>query len=84
MKPTQNMTLPCAVFGHNYIKSKTNSNRISELTCCNCKTIVTTDLRGNFEASTISNKRIQSILIKLFRLNLNLTKVTFSSQVNYN
>ena len=64
MKPTQNTNLSCAVFGHNYVKSKTNSNRTSELTCCQCKTVVTTDLRGNFEASTISNKRIQPTLIK--------------------
>ncbi|WP_339623626.1 hypothetical protein [uncultured Winogradskyella sp.] len=79
MKPTQNNSLPCAVFGHNYIKSKTNSNHTSELTCCNCNTVVTTDLRGNFEASTISNKRIQSTLIKLFRLNLNFSKLNFNS-----
>lgn len=79
MKSKQNNALPCAVFGHNYVKSKTNSNRTSELTCCHCNTVVNTDSKGNFETSTIANKKIQLTLIQLFRLNLNYSRLSFNS-----
>ena len=78
MKPTSNKALPCAVFGHNYVKSKTNSDRTTELTCCHCNIVVNTDASGNFEETTIGNKDIQSTLRKLFHLNLQISRPTFS------
>ncbi len=68
MNPTTNKALPCAVFGHNYVKSKTNMDNTLELTCCNCNAVVMTDSKGNFEQSSISNTHIQSVLRQLFLL----------------
>jgi hypothetical protein len=79
MKPTNNKALPCAVFGHNYKKSKTNSDSTAELTCSHCNAIVHTDVKGNFEASSISNKNIQSALRQLFHLNLSISGPSLSS-----
>ncbi|MCT4628308.1 hypothetical protein [Winogradskyella sp.] len=78
MKPTINKTLPCAVFGHNYVKSKTNDDHSSELTCSHCNAIVKTDANGNFDELSISNKHIQSTLRQLFHLNLQISKPKFS------
>lgn len=78
MKPTSNKALPCAVFGHNYVKSKTNSDQTTELTCCHCHIVVNTDASGNFEEAEMSNKNIQSALRKLFHLKLRLSKPNYS------
>lgn len=78
MKPTSNKALPCAVFGHNYVKSKTNSDQTTELTCCHCNIVVNTDTSGNFDETTISNKHIQSTLRRLFHLNFQISKPNFS------
>ncbi|WP_339753744.1 hypothetical protein [uncultured Winogradskyella sp.] len=78
MKPTINNALPCAVFGHNYIKSKTNSDCTTKLTCSHCNVVVHTDSKGNFEESCIANKNIQSALRQLFHLNLSISKPSFS------
>ncbi|WP_299366902.1 hypothetical protein [Winogradskyella sp.] len=77
MEPTSNKALPCAVFGHNYVKSKTNSDQTAELTCSNCGTVVTTDKHGNFDELSLSNKDIQSTLRRLFHLNLQISKPNF-------
>ncbi len=74
MKPTNNKALSCSVFGHNYVKSKTNSDETIELQCSQCHIITTTDKYGNFIESTISNKNIQSALRKLFHLNYQISK----------
>ncbi|MDP5081105.1 MAG: hypothetical protein NWP87_00505 [Winogradskyella sp.] len=74
MKPTTQKALPCAVFGHNYTKSKTNSDNTAELTCTHCNITVLTDVKGNFELSSISNKNIQSALRQLFHLSLSISK----------
>jgi len=74
MKPTNNKALPCSVFGHNYVKSRTNEDETVELQCTHCNIVTTTDKHGNFMESTISNKNIQSTLRKLFHLNFQLSK----------
>ena len=74
MKPTTNKALSCAVFGHNFVKSKTNSDHSSQLQCCECNAVVHTDSKGNFEGNSISNKAIQSALRQLFHLNLSSSK----------
>jgi hypothetical protein len=74
MKPTIQNALPCAVFGHNYKMAKRNSNHTTELICTNCNAIVHTDVKGNFETSSISNKDIQSSLRQLFHLNLRISR----------
>lgn len=79
MKPTAQKALPCSVFGHNYTKSKTNSDNTAELTCTHCNITVQTDVKGNFEISSISNKHIQSTLRQLFHLNLGISKSLLSS-----
>ena len=78
MKPTSNKALPCAVFGHNYVKSKTNSDQTAELVCGHCGNITTTDKAGNFDDLSFSNKDIQSTLRQLFHLNLQISKPKFS------
>jgi hypothetical protein len=74
MKPATQKALPCSVFGHNYIKSKTNSDNTAELTCTHCNISVQTDVKGDFEISSISNRHIQSALRQLFHLNLGISK----------
>jgi len=74
MKPTNNKALQCSVFGHNYVKSKTNFDETIELKCAHCNITTTTDSHGNFIESTIQNKHIQSTLRKLFHLNYQLSK----------
>lgn len=78
MKPTTSKALPCAVFGHNYVKSKTYSDLTSELTCSHCNTVVKTDTSGNFEESNATNKHIQTTLRQLFHLKLQTAKLKFS------
>ncbi|MFC0603584.1 hypothetical protein [Winogradskyella pulchriflava] len=70
MKPTFNNALPCAVFGHNFVKSKTNSDHTVELTCCHCNHVATTDAQGNFREETLTNKHMQTTLRKLYHLKL--------------
>ncbi|MBV7269666.1 hypothetical protein [Winogradskyella luteola] len=77
MKPTLKRALPCAVFGHNYIKSKTYADHTAELSCCHCNTVVKTDIHGNFEEFNITNKDIQSTLRQLFHLKLQISKPNF-------
>ena len=73
MKPTTtNKTLPCAVFGHNYIRSKTNIDHTIELTCIHCEMVVVTDRNGDFETNTVSNIQIKDTLQELYRLNRRL------------
>ena len=74
MKPTLNKALPCAVVGHNYTKSKTNSDHTYQLTCNHCGIITNSDQIVNFEESSISNKDILSTLKQLFHLKLQLSK----------
>ena len=62
MSSTFNKAIPCSVFGHNYMKSKTNADHTSELKCSHCNISVKTDTKGNFSESSISNKNIQSTL----------------------
>ena len=78
MKSTTSKALPCAVFGHNYVKSKTNSDQTAELTCSHCNTVVKTDASGNFEDLSVSNKHIQTTLRQLFHLKLQISKPKFS------
>jgi len=68
MKPPKNKTLPCAIFGHNYIRSKTNIDHTIELTCSHCDMVVVTDHNGNFDANTVSNGQIKDTLQELYRL----------------
>ena len=68
MQPTSNKTLPCAIFGHNYIRTKTNIDHSAELTCTNCDIVVITDSHGNFDTHTISNSHMKDVLRKLYRL----------------
>lgn len=68
MKPTSTEILPCAIFGHNYVKSKTNMDHTIEMTCSHCDTVVVTDHHGNFENNTVSNRQITDTLQELYRL----------------
>lgn len=68
MKPTSTGLLPCAIFGHNYERSKTNMNHTIELTCSHCDTTVVTDNHGNFETNTVRNSQIKDTLQELYRL----------------
>ena len=77
MKPTSNNALPCAVFGHNYVKTKSQSDHTTQLTCRHCGTVVETDEHGNFDELSLPNKDIQSTLRQLFHLNLQIAKPKF-------
>lgn len=78
MKPTSNKAIPCAVFGHNFVKTKTNSDQTIDLKCSHCGVTETTDKNGNFDEFSIANKDVQSTLRQLFHLNLQLSKPKFS------
>lgn len=77
MKPISNNALPCAVFGHNYVRSKTNSDQTAELTCSHCNHTSTTDTEGNFIEETLTNKHMQTTLRKLYHLKLRVHKPSF-------
>ncbi|RCW93724.1 hypothetical protein [Winogradskyella arenosi] len=79
MKPTNKKPLPCAVFGHNYMRSKTNSDQTVELTCTHCNTIVVTDSFGNFENNTLKNPEIADTLRELYQLTRQLSKTRVAS-----
>ncbi|WP_296313006.1 hypothetical protein [Winogradskyella sp. UBA3174] len=68
MKPTFNKALPCSVFGHNYIRTKTNIDYTLELTCSHCDAVVVTDRNGNFDSITVSNTQIKDTMQELYRL----------------
>ena len=74
MKPKSSEILPCAIFGHNYIRSKTNIDHTAELTCTHCDTVVVTDQQGNFENITVSNTQITDALQDLYRLTKRILK----------
>jgi len=74
MKPTINKTLPCAIFGHNYIRTKTYIDHSVELTCSHCDMVVVTDHHGNFDTNTVSNSHIKETLQELYRLTRRLYK----------
>ncbi len=78
MRPTSNKTLPCAIFGHNYKRTKTYIDHSVELTCAHCDTVVVTDHHGNFDTNTISNSQIKDTLRELYRLSRRFPKVTVS------
>ena len=78
MNSTIHKTLPCSVFGHNYIKSKTNTDNTAQLTCSHCDIIVNTDTKGNFEDYSISNKNINETLRRLYHIKLRSYKPVFS------
>lgn len=80
MKPTSNKAVPCMVFGHNYVKSKTKTDHSTELRCCECGTVVSTDSYGNFNEVSVFNQDIQTTLRRLFHLNLQIKKPNFSGQ----
>ncbi|MBC3845888.1 hypothetical protein H8K90_05825 [Winogradskyella echinorum] len=68
MKSNTNKNLPCAIFGHNYIRSKTNIDYTVELTCTHCDVVVVTDDNGNFDTNTVTNTQLKDTLQKLYRL----------------
>lgn len=78
MKPTTNNILPCAIFGHNYLRTKTNMDHTFELTCLQCDMVVITDHNGDFDTNTVSNSQIKDTLQKLYRLTHRLQKAKVS------
>jgi hypothetical protein len=78
MNLTNKKTLPCAVFGHNYIRTKTNIDHTVELTCSHCDTIIVTDCNGNFDSITVSNTQIKETLQELYRLTHRFQKAQVS------
>lgn len=79
MKPTSNKSMPCALFGHNYVVTKEHLDRTSELTCTHCNTVVTTDSNGNFDENTISNSQIKETLRELYKLSQRFSDYKMSS-----
>jgi len=61
-----NKVLPCAVFGHNYIITKTFIDHTSKLSCQNCGAVIKTDPKGNFKETVLPSKDVQRILYKLY------------------
>lgn len=75
MQPTYNFSLPCAVFGHNYIKSKKSPNSHAEIKCTNCEMVAQTDDEGNFIETRVVNRDIQVKLRKLYHLKLRTSSI---------
>jgi len=73
-----NKPLPCAIFGHNYRRLKTNLDRTIEMTCVHCDMVVITDQKGNFDSYTVSNTQIKDTLQELYRLKRLLPKAKVS------
>ena len=78
MKPTPNNSLSCAVFGHNYVKSKSSSKSSSELCCSNCGTVVYTDIKGNFIENSVASEEIQKTLRQFYHLSLRISRLKMS------
>ena len=78
MKPTTEKSLSCAIFGHNYIRSKTNIDHTAEFTCTHCDTVVLTDEHGNFDTNTVSNSQIKDTLEELYYLTRRFSKLKAS------
>ncbi|MFK7832446.1 MAG: hypothetical protein AB8B52_04145 [Winogradskyella sp.] len=74
MKTNTTKILPCAVFGHNYKRSKTNLDHTIELTCSHCDAVVVTDHHGNFDNITVANTQIKDTLQELYRLTRRIQK----------
>lgn len=74
MKPNSNTILPCAIFGHNYVRSKTNLDHTIELLCSHCDAEVVTDDHGNFKNHTVANSQITDTLQELYRLTKRIPK----------
>ncbi|WP_299098375.1 hypothetical protein [uncultured Winogradskyella sp.] len=79
MKPTSTELLPCAIFGHNYVRSKTNIDYSLELTCTHCDAVVNTDSHGNFENNTVHNSQLKNTLQELYRLTKRFNKLKATS-----
>ncbi|MBC2844017.1 hypothetical protein [Winogradskyella flava] len=74
MKPTSYNTMPCALYGHNYIVTKEYLDRTSELTCKHCQVKLKTNASGDFMETINPSKDVQNILRKLYQLNLKSAK----------
>ena len=74
MKTTTYIPLPCAVLGHNFIRSHQYNDNSYELTCKCCGTVVQTDAHGNFDNISSPDKHIKSTLRTLYHLKLQLLK----------
>ncbi|WP_411894086.1 hypothetical protein [Winogradskyella sp. A2] len=79
MKSYPNTTLPCAVFGHNYIKTKSNKDHTLELSCNHCGIVVNTDAKGNFENISSPKLHIKTVIRELYLLKLQTVKAKLSS-----
>ncbi|NRD22325.1 hypothetical protein HNV10_03675 [Winogradskyella litoriviva] len=79
MKPKTNPILPCAIFGHNYKRSKTYIDHTAELTCTHCDAVVITDSNGNFENNTVTNSQLKDTLQELYRLTRTVSKTKVTS-----
>ena len=64
MSPNLTSTLSCAVFGHNFVHSKSKS----EFICTNCKTKANPDQNGDFEELPLLNKEVNQTIRQLFLL----------------
>jgi len=78
MISNSNKSLPCAIFGHNYTRSKTNLDRTIEMTCVHCDLVVITDQKGNFDSHAVSNTQIKDTLQELYRLKRHFPKAKVS------
>ncbi|MFP4844431.1 hypothetical protein [Winogradskyella sp. PE311] len=70
-----NKVIPCAVFGHNYIKIKTYVDYTSKLCCQNCGTIIKTDQKGNFKETVLPSKDVQRLIYKLYSIKRRLNSL---------
>ncbi|MBO3115367.1 hypothetical protein J4050_01330 [Winogradskyella sp. DF17] len=77
MKPAIKNTLPCTVFGHNYVISGLRQNNPVSLACKECGSPLNTDDNGNFTENGITNKAIQTTLRQLFHLRLKLSMYSY-------
>ncbi|WP_353779148.1 hypothetical protein [Winogradskyella sp. 3972H.M.0a.05] len=64
MTPNLTSTLSCAVFGHNFERSKSKS----EFICTACKIKVDIDQNGDFEELPSQNKEVHQTIRQLFLL----------------
>jgi len=78
MNPTSKKALPCAVFGHNYEKVKTNPDQSLQLKCKHCHIVENTSAYGDFEEHQIPNTHIISTLRKLYHLHFKSAQHRYS------
>ena len=68
-------SIPCLVFGHEYIVTRHVTYHVKEYTCKNCKKQLTTNGNGNLIALTSKFKEINDVLERIHKKRISITPI---------